>query len=291
MSTLAAGSQVRHDALDNFIRQVDEISTLPHIALRIVEVANNENSGATDLKAVLESDPPLSARVLRSVNSAAYALRTRVTNLQMAIAYLGCKQIRNLAITASVSDLFKKNEPIGTYRRADLWRHFVAVGVCARLIAMRLRLANFEDAFLAGLLHDLGIILEDQHAHQSFRAVMLALDPNRTLPEIEREHLGFDHTLVGDRLAARWNMPDSVRAAMRHHHSSAAYRGGETAVVYCVEVANMICTLRQISSVGLNLLKPSTEAIRGLGLKKEDVVVLAQDLDRELKAHQDLFLV
>jgi HD-like signal output (HDOD) protein len=291
MSALATGGQVSLDALDSFVRQVDEISTLPHIALRIVEVANDENSGAADLKAVLESDPPLSARVLRCVNSAACGLRTRVTNLQMAIAYLGCKQIRNLAITASVSDLFRKNEPIGTYRRTDLWRHFVAVGIGARLVAMRLRLANFEDAFLAGLLHDLGIILEDQHAHEQFKAVILGLDPNRTLIEIEREHLGFDHTLVGDRLGARWNMPESVRAAMRHHHSSAAYRGGETAVLHCVEVANMICTLRQISSVGLNLLKPSIDAIRGLGLKKDDVMVLAQDLDRELDAHQDLFLV
>jgi HD-like signal output (HDOD) protein len=291
MSVLAAGGQVNLDALDRFVRNVEEISTLPHVALRIVEVANNENSGAADLKAVLESDPPLSARVLRCVNSAAYALRTRATNLQHAIAYLGCKQVRNLAITASVSDLFKKNEPIGSYRRTALWRHFIAVGVCARLVAMRLRLANFEDAFLAGLLHDLGIILEDQQAHEQFTAAMLALDPHRTLVEIEREHLGFDHTLVGDRVAARWNLPESVRAAMRHHHASAAYRGGETAVLYCVDVANMICTLRQISSVGLNLLKPSTDAIRGLGMKKEDVVVLAQDLDRELKAHQDLFVV
>jgi HD-like signal output (HDOD) protein len=291
MSALAAGGQINHDALDNFIRRVDEISTLPHVALRIVEVANDESAGAADLKAVLESDPPLSARVLRCVNSAAYALRTRVTNLQHAIAYLGCKQVRNLAIAASVSDLFKKDEPIGPYRRTDLWRHFISVGVCARLVAMRLRLANFEDAFLAGLLHDLGIILEDQHAHQPFRSAMLALDPGRTLIEIEREYLGFDHTIVGDRVAARWNLPESVRAAMRHHHASAGYRGAETTVLHCVEVANMICTLRQISSVGLNLLKPSNDAIRGLGLKKEDVVVMAQDLDRELKAHQDLFLV
>jgi HD-like signal output (HDOD) protein len=204
---------------------------------------------------------------------------------------LGCKQIRNLAITASVSDLFKKNEPIGTYRRTNLWRHFIAVGICARLIAMRLRLANFEDAFLAGLLHDLGIILEDQHAQGQFAAAMLALDPNRTLIEIEREHLGFDHTLVGDRLAARWRMPESVQAAMRYHHSSSAYRGAETTVLHCVEVANMICTMRQISSVGLNLLKPSADAIRGLGLRKEDVLVLAQDLDRELDAHKELFSV
>jgi HD-like signal output (HDOD) protein len=288
MSAAAVGAIVCPEAIDAFIRRAQEISTLPQVALRVVQVANDENAGAAELKAALESDPPLSARVLRSVNSAAYSLRTKVTNLQLAIAYLGCKQVRNLAITASVSDLFKVNQPIGTYRRTDLWRHFVAVGVCARLIAMRLRLSNFEDAFLAGLLHDLGIILEDQHAHDQFREVMLALDPQRTLVEVERERMGFDHTIVGDRFAAQWELPEAVRASIRHHHSSAAYRGNEIAVVRCVEVANMICTLRQISSVGLNLLKPSTDAIRGLGLRKEDILVISQDLDRELVAQQTL---
>jgi putative nucleotidyltransferase with HDIG domain len=291
MSALAVSGLVSPEALDAFIRRVEDISTLPHVALKVVEVANNEQSGAADLKAVLQSDPPLSARVLRCVNSAAYSLRTRVTNLQLAITYLGCKQVRNLAITASVSDLFKNNQPIGLYRRTELWRHVVAVGICARLVAMRLRMANFEDAFLAGLLHDLGIILEDQHAHEPFQNAMLALSPGRTLVETEREHLGFDHTIVGDRVAANWNLPEAVRAAIRHHHSSAAYRGEAAPVLYCVEVANWLCTLKQLPSVGLNLLKPPTEAIRGLCLKKNDILVLSQDLDRELDSHRDLFLV
>jgi putative nucleotidyltransferase with HDIG domain len=291
MTASAVGAPISPEAIDAFLRRVEEISTLPHVALRVVQVANDDSAGAADLKAVLESDPPLSARLLRCVNSAAYSLRTKVTNLQLAIAYLGCKQVRNLAITASVSDLFKDNRPIGTYRRSDLWKHLIAVGVCARLVAMRLRLSNFEDAFLAGLLHDLGIVLEDQHAHEQFERAMLALDPERSLIEVEREHLGFDHAIIGDRLAAKWNLPESVRAAIRCHHASAAYRGTEIEVLRCVEVANMVCTMRQISSVGLNLLKPSNDAIRGLGLKKEDIVVLAQDLDRELKAQQSLFQV
>ena len=73
-------------ALDAVVRDIHEISTLPHIAIRVMEVANDPNSGAVDLKEVMESDPALSARVLRVVNSSAYGLRERVTNLQYAIA-------------------------------------------------------------------------------------------------------------------------------------------------------------------------------------------------------------
>jgi HD-like signal output (HDOD) protein len=87
--------------------------------------------------------------VLRCVNSSAYAIRTKITNLQHAISFLGVKQIRNLAMTASISKLFAKEESIGPYNRLGLWRHMIAVGVCARLIAARLSLKEFEDVVLA----------------------------------------------------------------------------------------------------------------------------------------------
>ncbi len=196
----------------------------------------------------MESDAALAARVLRCVNSSAYAVRTRITNLQQAIAYLGLKQIRNLAITASVGELFKGGNTIATYSRPDLWKHFVSVGLCARLIAMRLRKTNFEDIFLAGLLHDIGIILE--HDHNNFVRVVSSLDNKRSLAEVEREHLNYDHTMLGQRIAEEWGFPEAVQAVVRLHHNSAAYRGSEVDSVRCVELANLICTLKGLSSVG-----------------------------------------
>ena len=113
MSTVSANAEKSSPAMEKLLRRIDEISTLPQVALKVMEVANDPDSGAADLKNVLESDAALSARVLRCVNSSAYAVRTRITNLQQAIAYLGLKQVRNLAMTASVSELFKKDEKVG----------------------------------------------------------------------------------------------------------------------------------------------------------------------------------
>ena len=104
--------------IDQVVRQITEISTLPHIALRVMSVANNPDAGAADLRVVVEADPALSSRVLKCVNSAAYGLRHKCTSLQRAISYLGFKQVRNLAITASVSEIFKKDEKIEPYRRS-----------------------------------------------------------------------------------------------------------------------------------------------------------------------------
>jgi putative nucleotidyltransferase with HDIG domain len=275
--------------LDRVSRRVQEISTLPAVALKIVEVANDPDSGAAEMKAVMESDAALAARVLRCVNSSAYAVRTRITNLQQAIAYLGLKQIRNLAITASVGELFKGGDTIATYSRPDLWKHFISVGLCARLIAMRLRKANFEDVFLAGLLHDIGIILEDEHDHKNFVNAISSLDDQRSLPETEREHLNYDHTMLGQRIAESWGFPETVQATIRFHHNSAAYRGTEVDAVRCVEVANLICTLKGISSVGRKLVRFSPEVLNHLNLAKEDVSILAQDLDESISTNAGLF--
>ena len=193
--------------LDMVVSRAAEVSTLPHIALKVMEVARNPESNAADLKTVVESDPSLSARVLRTMNSAAYAFRSKVTNLQQAISLLGFNQVRNLAITASVSDSFKNDTVCGTYRRSGLWRHLVSVGICARLIAARTRLSNFEDAFLAGLLHDFGIIIEDQHVPKGFRAMINSLNDPRPLTDAEQMFLGFDHTLLGARVADNWKFP------------------------------------------------------------------------------------
>lgn len=290
MESLTEHSAVR-DGLSQVCRKINEISTLPHVALRVVEVANDPNSGARELKAVMESDVSLSTRVLRCVNSSAYAMRTKVTNLQQAIAFLGVMQIRNLALTASVSRLFQDQQSIGSYRRDNLWRHLVTVGVCARLIAMRSRMAAFEDVFLAGLLHDIGIALEDEHQHAGFVSTIQAIQPSETLLATEQRHLGFDHTRLGEAIAQQWKLPKAVVDSVRHHHNSEVYRGEHLQTVRCVEAANFLCSLKGITSVGINLVQFPQKTIQALAFSKEDLLVLSADLDREQKQNQALFQI
>lgn len=279
----------RHVPLETVVSRATEVSTLPHVALKVMEAARNPDSTAVDLKTIVEGDPSLSARVLRTVNSAAYAVRSKVTNLHQAISLLGFNQIRNLAITASVSRSFKTENVSGTYRRAGLWRHLVSVGICARLIAARVRMPAFEDAFLAGLLHDFGIIIEDQHSARGFQAMLSSLDESRPLTQAEQEYLGFDHTVLGARVAEAWKFPPPVRAAIRFHHLSGTCADESAAIVRCVQVANFVCTLKGISSIGRNLLAPPYEAVKALSFGKEDIKVLVTDLDEEMARYDSLY--
>ena len=289
MPNVVSQSQGAPFSLDRLARRIDEISTLPHIALRIMEVANNPNSSATDLKKVLENDTALAARVLRCVNSAAFGVRVRITNLQQAIAYLGMKQIRNLAVTASVNELFKKDEALGPYKRSQLWKHLVSVGICGRLIAMRRKFANFEDVFLAGLMHDIGIILEDQHAHAAFAGVLQMLSSTKVFKDVERSQLSFDHTQLGERIAESWGFPSTVRAVIRYHHGSESYRGPDIDSIRCIETANAICSLKGLASMADQPVQFPRAAIEGLALTKEDLAVLIEDLEQELVLNASLF--
>jgi putative nucleotidyltransferase with HDIG domain len=280
---------VRSLSLDAVLDRITEVSSLPHVAMKAMEVAGDPEAAAADLKSVVERDPSLCSRLLRQANSAAHGLRAKITNVQQAISYLGFRQIRNLAVTAWVCSIFQEDDAIGPYQRTKLWRHMVAVGVCARLIAKRLKLAANQDAYLGGLLHDIGIVLADQYAHDGFRVVIERLRDDRSLAEVEREHLGFDHTVLGARVGEKWGFPDLVQDAIRFHHASQLCHGEHPEIVQCVEIANVICTLKGLTSVGRKLIRAPRAAMEALGLDMSDVAVLAAELDDELATNESLF--
>lgn len=272
-------------------RRIQEISTLPHIAALVIQIANNPDAGARELKAAMEIDAALTTRVLRCVNSSAYGLQRKISNLQQAISYLGVNAVRNLAVTASVSHLFRKDQGCGFYSRKALWRHLVAVGICARLIALRIRSSIFEDVYLAGLLHDIGIILEDQHVHPHFVSVIESLQAEKSLVEIEIARNGFAHTTLGAEVARNWKMPNGIVDSIQHHHNSANYNGQYHESVRCVEVANYLCSAKGLSSVGMHCVAFPREGVAALGLGKSDLLVIAEDLDREMQNNQDIFQI
>lgn len=287
MPSLPMQATTTSPTLRRLMREIDEISALPGAADRVGQVAETSVEAA-DLKRLLESDPALSARVLRHAKSPECPVRDRISNLQQMVSYLGTRKIRDVAMTAPVCDVFRGDETIGPYRRSQLWEHSVAVGVCARLIARRRRLPDPEDVFLAGLLHDVGIILEDQYRHDAFAQVVGSLQEDHSLAERERDVLGFDHMALGERVALRWGFPDAVVAAVRYHHMSVRYRGDHIDAVRCVEAANFVCTLRDVPSVGVKLVMFSRPAFAGLALAQDDVAGLMEELDQELAAHARL---
>ncbi len=285
----SAASASNSVSIDDVAGRIHEISSLPAVAMRVMEIAGNPNAGASDLKAVVEADPALCVRMLRCVNSAAYSLRREISDVGQAIAILGFNRVRDLAVTATVSELFRSAKPVGTYERGALWKHLAATAVGARMIAVRTRIDGFEDAFLAGLLHDIGIILLDQHFHDGFRRVVLSLGRESTLPEVEQRLLGWDHTDLGHRVGNQWRLPRTVLDSIRFHHSPQSSFGTHAPIVHCVALANLLVSLKGLTSVGLPLIGLRQESLDALRLTKDDLKVFVEDFDHEFITNRQLF--
>ena len=113
----------------------------------------------------------------------------------------------------------------------------------------------------------------------------------KTLAETEREVIGFDHCQLGEQVAALWGFPEAVKATIRHHHASVNRQGPHVDIVRCVEVANLICTLKGITSVGVKLVRFSAPVLASLELAREDIAILAEDLDSEFTSNAGLFQI
>lgn len=273
--------------LDEIIGSVREISTIPQIALRIIDVVNNPRSTGADLEAAVGSDPSLAARILRTANSAAFGLRRPVKTIAWAINVLGTNEVKNLAVTALIAERFTGDVVVASYTRKGLWRHMVCVGLAARMVASRAGLRNFSEAFLAGLLHDVGIALLDQYLRRPFAEVMTALKPGVPLCQVEREQLGFDHTQFGAKVAEQWRFPPVILSAIRHHHAPDRCDQQSRPIAQAVEVANFICVSKGIRSMGVSsVAPPNASTFMALSIDRQGLRVLYDDVDNELaKAH------
>lgn len=288
VETRSPRSTVQQEAFERLFRRIGEVSTFPAAATRIMRIASDDTKGVDDLLAAVECDPALAVKVLRTVNSTLYSVRRRVADLRTAVTMLGFDHVRNMALTVHVSQMFARSGDYRGYNRAKLWRHLVSTAATARLIAQACGSPRGDEAYTAGLLHDVGFILLDQHLRRPFKEVLDRLyDVEQADPlAAEREILSFDHAELGEYVARQWNFSESACAAAGFHHAPDEYRGDHADVVSMVAIANFLCTRHGISSLGagappavaqrayqeLDITAPRLQAILG---KLDETLALA----------------
>ena len=203
------------------LERVTDLGTLPEVTQKILAVTEDPDSSARDLNEILKHDVALSSKLLRLVNSAFYGMPGRVADIDRAIVLLGFQAVRNLAIAATMAGLFRRaGAEIGGFSAPGLWRHSVATGLAARSIISTVGLRSLrEEAFLAGIIHDLGILVEYQYASKQFSLVVHKMKADRIdLVEAEEALFEMSHQEIGRALAERWKFPKSVQMVVGYHH-------------------------------------------------------------------------
>ncbi len=277
--TTLDGQQIVSKAL----AKIGDIATLPEVTLRIIKIVEDPKSTARDLHAIIKYDPPLSAKILKVVNSAFYGLPGQIASVDRAIVLLGLRAVKNIAIATSVTRLFKGVRPVTGFDPKALWQHSMAVGVASRLIYQRVEKHLSEEAFLAGLIHDLGIIVAFQAFADRFGDLMSRVrDEGMTWCQAETDIFGVDHQVLGMGLATKWKFPMGLRAAIGYHHFPDRVTEEHRKMVSAVRLADMIAC---VDKKGFGLTVSEEEAI--LTPELMEVVGLSEDALANVRADLD----
>lgn len=202
---------------------IDALPPLPAVAIRVMEVSQNPKSSASDLALVVSSDPGLSGRLLRVVNSAAYRRAREITSVQEALVTLGFVQARNMAISGAIAGAYAPDASNALFRIEEFWRHSIAVAFRASELAGKSRRLDVPSAFTAGILHNMGrLAMFYADGTRLDHAIAAATSAGVTLEEVETQLLGADHAEVGGLLARRWRLPADIQDAVARHHRAPA---------------------------------------------------------------------
>jgi len=209
--------------LRRIIGRVEDLPTLPRTVLRITELVNDPRASAKDLSIIITDDQVLTARLLKLVNSSFYGFPQRVSTVTGAIVLLGFDAIRNLLLTTSVLDLFPARSAQVRRNQEQLWDHSLACAIGAKTIGNFLRYDKLEELFVAGLLHDIGKIVEMMFLPDEFARITERVRAEGVLiSSAEQDLLGCTHADIGRLLAERWNLPAKLVGVIARHHTPAA---------------------------------------------------------------------
>ena len=213
--------------IEMILQQLDQLPPLPAVATRVLQVASSDASNVKDVVRIIEADPAIAARILQLVHRADSGIAGNVTDLQRAITLLGFDTVRCAILAISVLSTFRPGQPNPDekFSRTEFWKHCIGVACCCELLAIELgknwgKSAGVEpsEAFLAGLLHDMGKIALDATLPKSYAKVIETADLLRgNIADVERSVVGVDHMVVGKRLAERWQLPATLRDVIWLH--------------------------------------------------------------------------
>ena len=203
-----------------------DMHTLPVVVLEAHRIMESDQASAQDIANLLTRDPALAGRILKLANSPYYGFRRRIGNLTQAIVILGFQAVKNLMLTATVIDRLTVED--GALNFTEFWAHSVATALTAGELASRTFSPHSDEAYIAGLLHDVGKLVVAQHLPDHAARIREQRDAGQGELEAEREVLGLDHTDVGHRIIASWGLPSSLAEAVRDHHSPQGDPGEST---------------------------------------------------------------
>jgi HD-like signal output (HDOD) protein len=214
-------TSVSTDGIRAFVQGASQLPVLPQVTVRLLKALDSPKGSARDIARIVEAEPALAVRLLKLANSSFYGHRGTIATIDKAVAILGAKTIRSLALavwTHALSAQKRTSEEMALL--APLLAHGLAAGIAARMLVERVNPALSEDAFMAGLLHDIGRVALVAELGSQYRTRIMepAIREGVSLHGKEADVLGFDHRGLGSALMIEWTLPGFLAKVAEAHH-------------------------------------------------------------------------
>lgn len=256
------------------IANLGDLPPLPQVASQVLRVSADPDATAEDLRKVISMDQALTSQILKISNSAMFGMMREVTTLTQAIMTLGFSTIKSVVIASSAKNLYHRGT-VGLQERL-IWEHALVTAIASRGFARSLRFPRFEEAFIGGLLHDIGkSVLGVKFPERYATLLRTVYNEGGVCQTLELEVFGFDHAMVGEALVSQWNLAPSLQAAVRWHHDPVHAPADHQALAAIVALANHMALelkvgigepahLEEASLQAMEILKLGPEALAGL---------------------------
>jgi putative nucleotidyltransferase with HDIG domain len=256
------------------IANLGDLPPLPQVASQVLRVSADPDANAEDLRKVIAMDQALTSQILKISNSAMFGMVREVTTLTQAIMTLGFSTIKSVVIASSAKNLYHRGT-VGLQERL-IWEHALVSAIASRAFAKSLRFARLEEAFIGGLMHDIGKSVLGIKFPERYGALLRTVyNEQGGCLQLELDTFGFDHAMVGEALVSRWNLASSLQSAVRWHHDPLHAPEEHQELAAIVALSNQLALEEKIgigdprhlddaSSQAMEILKLSPEALDGI---------------------------
>lgn len=254
--------------IDIIIGRVKEMLAFPFTIVKILEITQNDQTGAKDLARAIEADPVIVSSLLSISNTVYYARQgKRIDNVQDAIVRLGFVETKNIALSLSVMSMFSHDAKSDGFDRFEFWYHSLACGILSETFARKARFPSPEKAFICGLLHDFGIILLDEFFNGFFTSVYEQVSKNKSCFIFEEKRLwGMTHNRAVEQLFKTWNMPQEIIFAISHldqfgFSQSTDRNNNDMLLVNIIGFSNLLVKALRLGKDCDDILRPVNKSI------------------------------
>ncbi len=239
--------------LQKVVERAPDLPTLPDVLTKVQQALTDPRVSAARIGDILHEDQALTARTLKLVNSAYYGFPQKINSVTRAIVILGFNKVREVLLTASVFESFQKAGAKGetsSFDATGFWLHSLGTAVASQTVARHLKMPSSDEAFVAGLLHDIGKIVLAQHLKPEFEEVASLVGKEGILMvRAEDQIMKLNHTAIGRWLVERWNFPSGLVAPIRFHHSPALAREHRE-LVHAVHLGDILARALELGNGG-----------------------------------------